>query len=206
MKIVLAFVIAFGLLSASAMAGSLLITDAWSRPAIDTGVVYLRVTNLGAADTLTGARSPVAKAAELHRSMDTRMKMDGTTMNDVSSMVPVAAVPVAAHQSVAFAAGRNHIMLIGLHHDLHAGETFPIELHFVRAGWLGATVAVRDALDAPGAGASTTQTISSGPAGRDTEGVSQQSIILDASVFVIGVLVLGGILVYIGKRIFTDPS
>ena len=37
-------------------------------------------------------------------------------------------------------------------------------------------------------------------------GVSTQSIILDAIVFIIGVVVLGGLLVYIGKRIFTDPN
>jgi hypothetical protein len=35
-------------------------------------------------------------------------------------------------------------------------------------------------------------------------GVSTQSIILDSVVFVVGVLVLGGLLVWIGKRIFLD--
>jgi len=42
-----------------------------------------------------------------------------------------------------------------------------------------------------------------GGGGRNTEGVSQQSIILDAAVFVLGFLILGGILVYIGIRIFS---
>jgi copper(I)-binding protein len=194
MKYIVALIIAFGLLRANAMAGSILITDAWSRPAIDTGVVYLRVTNVGPADTLTGARSPIAKAVELHRSME---------QNDMSSMTPVASVPIASHDSVAFAAGGKHIMLIGLKRDLHASDTFPVALHFVHAGWVTTTVAVRDPLAASG---STTQTILSGPAGRDTEGVSQSSIILDAGVFVLGLLILGGILVYIGKRIFTEPS
>ena len=35
-------------------------------------------------------------------------------------------------------------------------------------------------------------------------GVSTQSVVLDSIVFVIGVLVLGGLLVWIGKRIFID--
>jgi hypothetical protein len=35
-------------------------------------------------------------------------------------------------------------------------------------------------------------------------GLSQQSITLDAIVFVLGVLILGGLLVVIGKRIFID--
>jgi hypothetical protein len=33
-------------------------------------------------------------------------------------------------------------------------------------------------------------------------GISPQGIILDAVVFILGVLILGGLLVYIGKRIF----
>jgi hypothetical protein len=37
-------------------------------------------------------------------------------------------------------------------------------------------------------------------------GISPQGIILDAVVFILGVLVLGGLLVYIGKRIFTAES
>jgi hypothetical protein len=37
-------------------------------------------------------------------------------------------------------------------------------------------------------------------------GLSQQSIILDAIVFILGVLILGGLLVYIGKRIFLDEK
>jgi hypothetical protein len=35
-------------------------------------------------------------------------------------------------------------------------------------------------------------------------GVSTQSIVLDSIVFVLGVAILGGLLVYIGKRIFTE--
>jgi hypothetical protein len=53
---------------------------------------------------------------------------------------------------------------------------------------------------------SNAQTLTEIAGARNTEGVTQSSIILDAAVFVLGVLILGGILVYIGKRIFTEPS
>ena len=35
-------------------------------------------------------------------------------------------------------------------------------------------------------------------------GLTEQQIILDAVVFILGVLILGGLLVFIGKRIFVD--
>ena len=35
-------------------------------------------------------------------------------------------------------------------------------------------------------------------------GLSTQAVILDSVVFVLGVVILGGLLFYIGKRIFTD--
>jgi len=37
-------------------------------------------------------------------------------------------------------------------------------------------------------------------------GVTEQSVILDSVVFVVGVLVLGGFLVWIGKRVFIDEK
>jgi periplasmic copper chaperone A len=122
----------------------LTVSDAWSRPAIDTGVAYVRIRNAGASgDRLVGARSPVARAVELHRSMSGMGSMNGMAMNDVSSMEQVRAIPVPAHATVTLAPGGGHIMLIGLRHDLHAGETFPVQLHFARAGWVNATVHVR---------------------------------------------------------------
>jgi hypothetical protein len=39
-----------------------------------------------------------------------------------------------------------------------------------------------------------------------TGGVSQQNLIIDAIVFVLGVVILGGLLIIIGKRIFIDEK
>jgi hypothetical protein len=44
------------------------------------------------------------------------------------------------------------------------------------------------------------------PEGPAKGGLSQQSIILDAIVFILGVVILGGLLVIIGKRIFIDEK
>jgi copper(I)-binding protein len=119
-----------------------------SRPAIDTGVVYVRVHSLGAPDRLIGARSPVARAVELHRSEMSGMSMNGGSMNGmsmsgVSSMVPVRALAVPAGGTLMLAPGGAHIMLIGLRHELRAGTSFPVALHFAHAGWVAATVHVR---------------------------------------------------------------
>ncbi len=118
------------------------VTNAWSRPAIDMGVVYVRIANHGATpDRLIGAASPIAHAVELHESMES--KPGGVAMGGVATMHPVHSITVPARGSVRFAPGGYHIMLIGLVHDLHAGQRFPIRLHFVRSGWIATTVTVR---------------------------------------------------------------
>ena len=120
------------------------IVEAWSRPAIGTGVVYLRVVNRSAiSDALVGARSPVASAAELHRSSTTTGAMNGMAMSDVSTMTPVHALALPPHATLTLAPGGAHVMLIGLKHDLHTNEQFLLRLHFVRAGWQTVRVTVR---------------------------------------------------------------
>lgn len=137
--------IAFGLLCASASAAPAIVaSDAWSRPAIGTGVVYVRIANRGAtADRLVAARSPIARTVELHRSMDGSATMNGMKMSGVMSMERVPAVTIPAHGSVTLAPGGYHLMAIGLRHDLHANERFTVQLHFKSAGWLPVTVRVR---------------------------------------------------------------
>ncbi len=144
MKRIAALAFALGIYACGARADAALIaSDAWSRPAIDTGVVYVRIANTGnAADALNGARAPIARAVELHRSME-RGAMNGMAMDGVSSMQPVRSLRVPAHGTLTLAPGGAHVMLIGLRRDLHANATFPVQLHFVRAGWIAVTVHVR---------------------------------------------------------------
>jgi len=61
---------------------AIVISNAWSRPAIGTGVVYLRIANRGAvSDRLDAARTPVARTVEVHRSIDGHASMDGMRMS-----------------------------------------------------------------------------------------------------------------------------
>jgi copper(I)-binding protein len=123
---------------------AIVLSNAWSRPAVDTGVVYVRIANRGAtADRLDGARSPVARAVEVHESMESSASMNGMKMSGVMSMQRVAAVTIPAHGSVTLAPGGYHIMAIGLRRDLHPNERFPLQLHFASAGWKTITVFVR---------------------------------------------------------------
>jgi copper(I)-binding protein len=126
------------------LAATISITDAWSRPAIGTGVVYARIANAaGSADTLDRATSAVAKSVEMHRSMESPMKMTGMATQSVSSMMPISRLPIPSHGTAAFAPGGNHLMLVGLRRDLHQNDRFDVRLHFVHAGWRTATVVVR---------------------------------------------------------------
>ena len=123
---------------------AIVLTGAWSRPAIDVGVVYLHVANNGpAADRLDGARSPAARTVEVHRSMASDATMNGMKMSGVMSMERVSGVTVPAHGGVTFAPGGYHLMAIGLHRDLQANGHFALQLHFAKAGWLPVTVFVR---------------------------------------------------------------
>jgi copper(I)-binding protein len=131
-------------IAALAVAALLTVSDAWSRPAIGTGVVYMRVSNRGnAPDRLDAARTPVARVVEIHESMDESKSMPGMKMTGVMSMQRVSALPIPAHGSVTLSPGGYHLMAIDLRHDLHPNTQFPLQLHFVRAGWTTVTVKVR---------------------------------------------------------------
>jgi copper(I)-binding protein len=139
-----ALLLAFGLLpSRAAAAPAIVASGAWSRPAIGTGVVYLRIANRAfRPDLLDGARSPVARAVELHRSTSGSAMMGGMVMNGVMSMERVRAVTVPPRGVVTFAPGGYHVMLIGLRRELRPSERFPLQLHFASAGWTTVTVSV----------------------------------------------------------------
>jgi copper(I)-binding protein len=131
-------------IAALAVAAALTVSDAWSRPAIGTGVVYLRVNNRGsAADRLDAARTPVARVVEIHESMNESKAMPGMKMTGVVSMQRVHALTIPARGSVTLAPGGYHLMAIDLRHDLHPDTHFPLQLHFARAGWTTVTVRVR---------------------------------------------------------------
>jgi hypothetical protein len=116
----------------------LAVVSPWARPtagAQTNGAAYVAITNAGdVADRLTAARSPAARAAEIHSHT---IDAEG-----VARMRPVAAVEVPAHGEARLAPGGYHIMLIGLSEPLREGAAFPLTLVFERAGEVTVEVAV----------------------------------------------------------------
>jgi hypothetical protein len=121
--------------AAAAQAATIQIHDAYSRPANDMGAVFLTVVNRGQSDdAIDDARSEVAVATEIHESYDT---------GSGSAMRHIPRLPIGAGQTLSFHTGGYHVMLIGLKHELRAGDRFTIGVHFEHAGWIDVPVIVR---------------------------------------------------------------
>ncbi len=143
-------------------ASPIVVSDAWSRPAADTAVVYATIRNRGSvADRLLEASSPVATRAELHESFETKTPetktpdapMGATSMDAMPadamptgdammSMKPLSSIPIAARGTTALGPGGYHVML-DLRRPIKAGETIPLRLRFAHAGWIATTTTVR---------------------------------------------------------------
>lgn len=131
------------LLSACDSATGITVKDAWSRPAAQgaNGAVYFLLQNHSAsADELIGVSSDVAEAVEMHET-----SMDG----DVMQMQQVLSVPVKGKESIEFAPGGLHVMLIGLKQDLKVGDQFQIILQFARADDVTLNVPVQESGESP---------------------------------------------------------
>lgn len=111
-------------------------------PGQPTGGGYLKLVNGGADDRLLSAQADVSKAVELHV-----MKMDG----DVMRMRQVDDIALPAGQTVALEPGATHIMFVGLKAPLKAGDKFPMQLTFEKAGEVTVTVNVEAAAGAEAA-------------------------------------------------------
>jgi periplasmic copper chaperone A len=77
------------------------------------------------ADTLLRAETPIAEKVAMHSTAHE---------NGMMQMRPAATVDVPAGATVEFAPGALHFMLIGLREPHTAQSTFPMTLHFERAG------------------------------------------------------------------------
>ncbi|HTW83288.1 MAG TPA: copper chaperone PCu(A)C [Candidatus Sulfotelmatobacter sp.] len=112
------------------------VVGAWSRPAVDTGVVYATIRNTGSRPVaLVGASTPRASSVELHESTTMSsgaMKMQGMTM-PAMGMHPVSRIVIPAHGSVTLKPGGYHLMLLGLRGTLAAGQRIPLTLRFAGA-------------------------------------------------------------------------
>jgi copper(I)-binding protein len=134
--LVLGVLFAAGPASAQAE-GPIHVVDARARPTppgATTAAIYLTIMNHGAVDdTLNAIKTPVADAAQMHRS---------ATTNGVATMESVPSLTVKAGDGVTFSPGGLHIMLLGLKQALTLGQTFPLTLDFAKAGPEKVTVTV----------------------------------------------------------------
>lgn len=118
-------------------AGKLHIDHPWARatvPGAMSGAAYLTIENLGnQADALLSASTPVAAQTELHNHV---------MENDIVKMMGVAHIDIAAHGKTELKLGGYHVMLFGLKKELKAGDKFPLELIFKKAGKIRVEVKV----------------------------------------------------------------
>lgn len=127
----LAALIFVGLKVWAAEPGPIEVAGAWARPTAGESKIsaaYMTIANKGAAaDRLTGARTPKAKAVELHQ---TTMTAAGIMqMRKVED-----GLLIEAGASLVLSPGGAHLMLLGLEEALRAGEELLLTLEFDKTG------------------------------------------------------------------------
>lgn len=139
MKRFFSLLVCLGLYPVSGLAVEL--TDGWMRalpPGQPTAAAYLKVTNPDAAPVrLVAASCEDAERVEIHRSS----QVDG-----MWRMRRIDGVDIPAGETVSFAPGGTHLMLMGLARPLLQGDSLSILLEFDN----GETLPARIAVQAPG--------------------------------------------------------
>jgi copper(I)-binding protein len=113
------------------------VSESWARAspgATTTGAAYVTLKGGSRPEQLIGASTPVAATAEAHETIND---------NGVMKMRPVGPISVLPGQTVTFAPGGTHIMLMGLKQKLTEGQSFPLTLTFAHAAPITVEVKVR---------------------------------------------------------------
>ena len=129
-------------------AGNIHVEEAQARATVGNqanGAAFITIENQGAAeDALLSAATSVAGKVEIHN-----MSMDG----DVIKMRAVERIDLKVGEKIEMKPGHGyHIMLMGLKKPLKAGESFPMQLRFRKAGKVQVTVKVMETGSAPKSG------------------------------------------------------
>jgi periplasmic copper chaperone A len=114
------------------------VSQPWARAsagAATTGAAYVTLTGGASDDTLVGVSAPVADTVQVHES-----SAEGGVMR-MRQVTGGVAIP--ARKTVSLQPGGYHIMMIGLHQPLVAGQSFPLTLTFAHAAPATVTVTVR---------------------------------------------------------------
>jgi len=112
------------------------VSDPWARASIlasRPGAAYLALRS-DVDDRLLSATTPVADHVMIHASE--------TGADAVTRMIHLVALDLEAGQTVRFAPGGMHLMLMGLAGKLEDGASFPLTLTFERAGAITVEVPV----------------------------------------------------------------
>jgi len=139
----LALLLATAPLAASAGAGTLVVLQPWSRPAVSgtNGVGYMVLANHGrAAEVLQKVETPIAARVEMHAN-----SMAGGVM----SMAKVDKVSIPAGGETTFGPGGYHLMLVGLTRTLKAGDQAPMTLSFASGRKMTVRLVVSSGLGPP---------------------------------------------------------
>jgi len=137
-KIVMLVLIGTVLLSACGASKGIEVSDVWARSSTQgaNSAIYFTIQNNNAdMDELIGVVSDVADAVEVHES-----KMEDGVMK-MTHMESVALEPSA---KVEFMPGGYHVMLIGLRHDLMAGDEIEVTLQFKNSPDITVKAMVKD--------------------------------------------------------------
>ena len=122
-------------------AGNIHVEQAQARASVgnqSNGAAYLTIENHGKADdVLQSVAAPIAGKVEIHT-----MTMEG----DVMKMRAVERIDIKAGEKIEMKPGQGyHIMLIDLKKPLKAGDSFPMQLRFRKAGKVQLKVTVMEA-------------------------------------------------------------
>ncbi|HMQ93969.1 MAG TPA: copper chaperone PCu(A)C [Amaricoccus sp.] len=120
----------------AAALAEVVVSDPWARATIlasRPGAAYLTLHS-DADDRLLSATTPVADHVMIHASE--------TGADSVTRMIHLDALDLEAGQTVRFAPGGMHLMLLGLAGKLDEGASFPLTLTFERAGAIMVDVSV----------------------------------------------------------------
>jgi len=125
---------------AAAQSGGIEVDHVWARATpggAKTAALYMTLTNKGTdADRLVAVSTPVAGTADVHTTI---------TENGVMRMRPAGPLEVKPGTPVEMKPGGYHIMLMQLAGPLVAGQSFPVNLTFEKAGKVEVTATVEKA-------------------------------------------------------------
>jgi len=141
-SIVFAGLLVFAVIAGAAAqsGGGIEVGHVWARATpggAKTAAVYMTLDNKGAdADRLVAVSTPVAGMADVHST---------TTENGVMRMRPAGPLEIKPGAAVEMKPGGYHVMLMQLKGPLVAGQSFPVNLTFEKAGTVQVTATVEKA-------------------------------------------------------------